>query len=108
MAQRHTRDGLFGNYMRFNDPHKASLYLSSGIPVIIWKEAALAAFIEKNNIGLSVSDLNDMDEVLSELSPEKYQQMVMNAQLIAKKLRNGFYIHQAVQKLETKVANEGK
>lgn len=104
----HTCDGLFGNYMRFNDPHKASLYLSSGIPVIIWKEAALAAFIEKNNIGLSVSDLNDMDEVLSELSPEKYQQMVMNAQLIAKKLRNGFYIHQAVQKLEAKVANEGK
>lgn len=99
----HTCDGLFGNYMRFNNPHKASLYLSSGIPVIIWRKAALAQFIEEHNVGLAIDDLNDLDKVLSELSSEDYQQMVKNAQLIAQKLRNGFYIYSAIQKLETKI-----
>lgn len=28
-----------GNYVRFNNPHKVSLYLSTGLPVIIWKQA---------------------------------------------------------------------
>lgn len=99
----YTCDGLFGNYMRFNNPHKASLYLSSGIPVLIWKKAALAKFIEEKNIGLAIDDLNNLDKALSELSSEDYQQMVKNAQLIAQKLRNGFYIYSAIQKLEAQV-----
>lgn len=96
----HTCDGVFGNYMKFNNPHKVSLYLSSGIPVIIWKQAALANFIEKENLGIAISDLNDLDNYLSRISSSKYHEFSENAKLIALKLRKGFFINQAVDKLE--------
>ena len=47
-----TCKGSFGEYLRINNPHKTSLYLASGIPVIIWSKAALAEFIEKNKCGI--------------------------------------------------------
>lgn len=99
----YTCDGLFGNYMRFNNPHKVSLYLSSGIPVIIWKKAAMAKFITGEKLGLAIDSLENLDEVLSNLSIQDYQQMVDNSQKIARKLRSGFYIYSAVQDLEEKI-----
>ena len=38
-----------GEYLKINNPHKLSLYLVSGIPVIIWSEAAEAKFVRENN-----------------------------------------------------------
>ena len=43
-------NGRYGEYLKFNNPHKTSLYLSCGIPVIIWKEAALADFVEEHKV----------------------------------------------------------
>ena len=37
--------GQTGEYLRINNPHKTSLYLAAGFPVVIWKQAALAPFI---------------------------------------------------------------
>ena len=31
-----TCEGNFGEYLRYNNPHKISLYLACGLPVIIW------------------------------------------------------------------------
>ncbi len=36
--------GQSGQYLRYNNPHKLSLYLSSGLPVIIWKEVCGGRF----------------------------------------------------------------
>lgn len=98
-----TCDGLFGNYMKFNNPHKASLYLSSGIPVIIWRQAALADFIEKNKLGLAIDSLNDLDEVLANISTKEYKNLIENTRNIASKLRDGSFIKKAIHNLELKV-----
>ena len=50
-----TCDGNTGNYLRYNNPHKLSLYISSGVPVVIWKEAALATFVKEKGLGLCVN-----------------------------------------------------
>jgi len=42
-----TCSGVYGSYLKINNPHKTSLYLASGIPIIIWKKAALARFVRK-------------------------------------------------------------
>ena len=96
-------DGSFGNYLKYNDPHKTSLYLSSGLPVIIWKEAALADFIVKNQVGLAVDNLAQLDEILNELTPEEYYQMCQNVAKVAHKMRTGAYLKEAVTKLEHEV-----
>lgn len=90
--------GNMGNYLRFNNPHKTSLYLVSGLPVIIWKKAALASFIEQNHLGLAVESLDDLPSILADLSPEKYQEMAQNVMVISKKLQNGYYLKNAINK----------
>jgi uncharacterized protein YacL (UPF0231 family) len=92
-----TCDGLYGHYMKYNNPHKTSLYLSTGIPVIIWKKAAIAKFIEENKLGLTIDNLSDIDQVLKNVSENEYEIMRNNAQNIALKLKNGFYIKKAIK-----------
>lgn len=92
-------NGVFGEYMKYNDPHKTSLYLSSGLPVIIWDQAALAPFVEKNGVGITVKTLDEIDERLNMLSEAEYQQMLDNVKKIAKKMRSGYYVTTAVKKL---------
>ncbi|WP_186431946.1 hypothetical protein, partial [Oenococcus oeni] len=46
-----------GLYQKFNIPHKVSMYLAAGIPVIIWSEAAVAQVIKKHGVGIVVDSL---------------------------------------------------
>lgn len=94
-----TCDGRYGSYMRYNDPHKASLYLSSGLPIIIWKEAALADFVIQNGVGIAIDSLNHLDDVLNNLTADQYAKMRNNADRIAAKLRRGEFSKTAVKKL---------
>ncbi|MCZ3747040.1 sugar transferase [Limosilactobacillus vaginalis] len=95
-----TCSGKFGNYMRYNNPHKVSLYLSSGQPVIIWKKAALAEFILKNNVGIAVDSLENLDKILDKVTEKQYQLMKHNTVQLATSLRNGQFILQAVKDIE--------
>jgi hypothetical protein len=95
-----TCSGKYGEYMKYNAPHKVSLYLSSGIPVIIWKKAALASFIEENKLGFTINNLNELDDKLMSLSQEQFVTYKKNVESIAEKLRKGFFIKQAVNEIE--------
>lgn len=96
-----TCNGVFGEYMRYNDPHKVSLYLSSGLPVIMWKEAALADFIVMHNVGFVVESLTEVGDVLKQMTPEQYREMQQNTLALAQKLRQGHFIKTAVKKLDS-------
>ncbi len=91
--------GVYGAYLRINDPHKTSLYLAAGLPVIIWKEAALAAFVEKHHCGLTVDSLKDLRHACDAVSEEEYAEMCANAQRIGKRLRKGAYTLRAAGRL---------
>ena len=91
-----TCKGGFGGYLRYNNPHKLSLYLSAGLPVIIWKEAAEAKFVEENRVGLTVSSLYDIPTLLAETTEEKYRDIVQNVSKIAKKLVGGEYMNRSL------------
>lgn len=92
-------DGIFGEYMKYNNPHKVSLYLSSGLPVIIWKQAALSEFIVHNKLGIAVENLDNITDKLSTLSEEEYQEMKNNVIKLASDLRNGKHTLSAIEKL---------
>ena len=102
-----TCSGNTGNYLRYNNPHKTSLYLASGIPVIIWKEAAIAKFIEENNAGVVVGSLLEIENILNNISEEEYVRIKKNAEKIGAKLREGYYYKKALEKcLEKDKVNE--
>ncbi|MDN2452933.1 beta-1,6-galactofuranosyltransferase [Lactobacillus sp. UCMA15818] len=91
--------GTYGHYLLFNNPHKTSLYISSGIPIIIWKQAALADFVIKNKIGITINNLSELDNALDKVTPYDYQLMKANVDEIAKKIRAGYYTKQVVEKI---------
>lgn len=101
-----TCEGLTGNYLRYNNPHKLSLYLASGLPVVIWKEAAEAAFVEENGAGITVGELDGLKEMIGRISEEAYARMRENAWRIGEKTRKGTYLITALEKAE--MIMEGK
>ena len=88
--------GKYGAYLKYNSPHKTSLYLSSEVPVIIWKNAALADFIEKNNLGLTINSLDEIHDKIDALTEEDYNCILENVKEIALDLRRGGYTLKAV------------
>ncbi|KRN28355.1 beta-1,6-galactofuranosyltransferase [Lactobacillus selangorensis] len=101
-----TNDDRLLNYERVNDPHKVSLYLTSGIPVLIWEKAALAPFILKNNVGKTISSLDDIYTVISHITDAQFLQMQQNAEILSKKLRTGFYTENAIKNAEKLLEGE--
>ena len=93
-------EGGWGAYLRINNPHKMSLYLAAGIPVITWKEAAQAQFIVQNKVGFVVDNLYEIGERLKSMSEEEYNMYRGNAVRQAYKLRKGWYTIRAISKCE--------
>lgn len=71
-----TCSGGFGEYLKYNNPHKFSLYLAAGMPVIVWSRSALADFVREKGIGLCVDSIRDLPPMLESLTEEKYRKMV--------------------------------
>lgn len=90
----------FGNYLKYNNPHKLSLYISANIPVITWKHAAIASFVTENNIGIVVDSLKNLDSILNNISSEQYEVMLNNIKSLSTLLKQGDFTKQAVKKAE--------
>ena len=89
-------DGPFGTYMKYNNPHKLSLYLASKLPVIVSKESALSKLVIENNIGIAIESLKDLEKEIKKIDESKYAAMMKNVNKISKKIRNGMYLEKAI------------
>lgn len=92
-----TCTGAYGRYLRINNPHKTSLYLACGIPVVIWKEAALSAFVERHKCGILIESLHDYPKIISHISENEYRSMCQNARKVSQRLRSGYYTLHALE-----------
>ena len=95
-----TCSGVFGEYLRYNNSHKASLYLASGFPLIVWKQSALAHFVLDKQCGIAVDSLHDLQKALDELTLQDYNELLENARQVGADLRNGDYLKAALMKLK--------
>ena len=98
-----TCSGGKGEYLRINNPHKLSLYLAVGLPVIIWDEAAEADFVLRENVGFAVKSLYELSGKMSDISDYNYEIMKKNAETVGARLRNGEYLTRALKKAEEKI-----
>lgn len=106
-----TCEGERGGYLKLIAPHKLSMYLSAGIPAIVWEESAMAKFVKDHKVGLTIKSLKDLDTLLPSISKEEYAEMRRNAADISKSLGGGYYLSTAVKKaedlLQGKAQNDG-
>ena len=94
-----TCSGFYGEYLRYNSPHKLSLYLAAGIPVVIWEKAAQAEFVRSHGAGITVSSLTEAAEKI-EAVQDQYPEMAAAARELSQKLREGYFTRQALKKAE--------
>ncbi len=99
-------NGETGRYLRYNNPHKTSLYLVSRHPVIIWKEAAMAKFVERENVGITVDSLSEIREKIDAVSSDEYNKMLENTEKVAEKLEKGYYLKSALEAIEKNVSGK--
>jgi len=103
-----TCSGGKGEYLRINNPHKLSLYLAVGLPVIIWDEAAEAEFVLRENVGFTIKSLYELSEKMALISDDDYEIMKKNAEVVGARLRNGKYMTNAIKKAEKIIREIGQ
>ena len=94
-----TCSGVFGEYLRYNNSHKASLYLASGFPLVVWKQSALSQFVLEKGCGIAVESLHDLSQAIEQLDDKDYQDLLVNAKSIGQNIRNGSYLTNALNKI---------
>jgi hypothetical protein len=94
-----TCSGAYGEYMRYNNPHKLSLYVSMGLPVIVWKHAAIAEAVKRWGIGVVVEDLRELSQLPSRISSDDYRQMVANVLPLRDAVSRGTFLRLALRRL---------
>ena len=94
-----TCSGDWGEYLKVNTPHKISLYIRCGLPVIIWREAAMAGFIEENGVGICIDSLRDIRKVYECLTREEYERMCENVRRVSGLISEGGYFSKAISEV---------
>ncbi|RYZ62741.1 MAG: hypothetical protein EOO14_01360 [Chitinophagaceae bacterium] len=93
-------EGVFGNYNRFISPHKLSLYILAGLPVIAHSDAGAASLVRNFNIGFTVNALTELEATIEAISDEEYQEMRRNCLQLAAVISKGRCLLNALAKLE--------
>lgn len=89
-------EGDFGAYLQYNTPHKISMYLRTGIPLVVWSGAAMAQFVAENGVGIVVDSLRELDALLSEIDENLWLTMCDNVAEVSSRLQEGYYLRRAV------------
>lgn len=84
------------NYNEINNPHKLSMYIVSGLPIIAFKGTAAGKFIEKEGIGLTIYSLDDLGQTITQISETQYQFMAENCLRLREKLTQGYFLQTAL------------
>lgn len=97
-----TCNGISGEYMRYNCPHKVSMYIVAERPIIIWRQAAIANYIIENNLGIAVDTLYDIDKVIDSINEDMYQDILCAVRIEKEKLIHGYHLNTLLKQIENK------
>lgn len=87
-----TCNGVLGEYQRYNAPHKLSMCIAAGLPVIVWSESAEAEFVLSHNIGITIDSLKRLKDVLSNIDNIEYAKKSENVLKMSELIRKGCMI----------------
>lgn len=88
--------GDFGGYLKYNTPHKASFYLRAGLPIIVWRQSAIAQLVEQEQAGIAIDSLKQLPLQLKELSSQRYEELKANALRLSLEINKGMNLKKAI------------
>ncbi|WP_156139716.1 hypothetical protein [Sphingomonas sp. 35-24ZXX] len=92
--------GPTGTYQRFNQPHKYSLYIAVGLPIICNTHAAIAQTVSDLGLGICVESLRDIPSSISALSEDERMRMIINVRKVRSFLINGHSLIAAFREMQ--------
>ena len=95
-------EGALGEYTRINNPHKMSLYIAAGIPIIAWEQAAIADFVHRNKIGIAVKQIDSLSDIIDRITEEEYNEMRQNVLRLKSEVTNGMFLQRVLSEIERK------
>ena len=98
--------GSLGEYMKYITHHKLSLYVLANLPVIVYANAGSAELVKKHNIGFTINSLFEIEQKIIELPEHDYQVMVQNTHSLAKKIKSGTGLRNALEEIFEEVERE--
>lgn len=90
--------GTTGEYMRYNCPHKVSMYVATERPIIIWEGAAMSKYVVSHKLGISVPSLRALREAVSRVSDTEYNEMLCNIRNEKDRLIKGGTLEEILRK----------
>ena len=87
-------DNVLGNYLKYNNPHKFSLYLAAGLPVIAPKDSAIGKMITDYGLGILIDNLTDLLHL--EITEEEYSTYKANCYRVKTRIIRGDYFLKAI------------
>ncbi|PWF99913.1 hypothetical protein [Levilactobacillus bambusae] len=90
----------FGAYTRYNNPYKVAMYLALGMPVIVWKEAAIAQLVQDNYLGYALSSISEIDGLISSVSDSEMSRCQLQVQKFGRLLRRGYFTRRLLLNME--------
>lgn len=94
--------GLWGEYTKYNNPHKLSLYIAAGLPVIVWNQSAIAEFVKENRIGVTVDNLCDISQIMLRISDKEYKIMCDCVQKLREEIISGARLKNIIKLIKKK------
>lgn len=98
--------GNHQNYSRYTSPHKVALYLSLGLPVIVWEKSGIAPFVKENNLGLLISSLEDVETQLNALSDEELLALKNHVNNFSYFMRDAIFTKRVLRELEMGLSHD--
>ncbi len=82
-------EGDMGTYLHYNSPHKFSMYVALGLPVIVPRSAALSGLVEREGLGLLCDSIAEGAAAAAACPPERWQQMARATERLRARLLSG-------------------
>ena len=92
-------NNAWGAYLKYNAPYKFSLYLAMGIPVIVWRESAMAQYVDLYHLGICVDSLNDIYETIQRLTDSELALIQDGVTKYSEKVKSGLMLSTAVKQV---------
>lgn len=92
--------GNYQEYTRYNSPHKVSLYLALGLPVIVWEESSIADFITKYRLGYTIKSISDVDILMAKITTEEMLLLKQRVNKFSNLLKEGIFTKLALITVE--------
>lgn len=92
--------GALGEYTKINNPHKLSLYLAAGIPVIVWSKSAAAEYVKAHGVGIAVDCIDNIGKILSGISEQAYLNMLEKVKKVQSQIVRGNQLKGILENIE--------